>query len=212
MKIVSSEAENYISKFSSKDDVELFKIYQETVNNHPQQHMQSSWVQGQVLSFISELMKPKNILEIGTFTGYSAICLSKGLQSSGELHTIENREIDALTAQSNFSIFKNKNQIHLHLGNALEIIPKLNKKWDLVFIDADKTNYINYYNLVLPRLKKNGLIIADNVLFHGQVFEKVITGKNAIAINEFNEFVLNDIKTQQIILSIRDGLMFIKKK
>jgi predicted O-methyltransferase YrrM len=174
--------------------------------------MLSSWVQGKLLTFLSQLTKPKNILEIGTFTGFSALCLAKGLQADGELHTIELREEDANTALTNFSILGNKNQITLHLGNALEIIPTLNKQWDLVFIDADKTSYTQYYELVLPMLSDGGLIIADNVLFHGQVLDKEIKGKNAIAINDFNMHVAKDSRTEQIILSVRDGLMLIKKK
>jgi caffeoyl-CoA O-methyltransferase len=134
------------------------------------------------------------------------------LHKEGQLHTIELREEDAATAQLNFSISKNKNQILLHIGNALEIIANLPYTWDLVFIDADKTNYINYYNLVLPKLNNNGLIIADNVLFHGEVVQDEIKGKNAKAIHAFNEYVAQDERTEQIILSVRDGLMMIKKK
>ncbi len=212
MELINELVENYINKYSSDNDEGLKQIYEKTLREHPKKHMQSSWVQGKFLSFISELVKPKYILEIGTFTGFSAICLAKGLQKNGELHTIELRENDATTAQSNFSFSKNKNQILLHLGNALKIIPTLPFKWDLVFIDADKTSYINYYNMVLPMLNDNGLIIADNVLFHGEVVQQEIKGKNAKAIHSFNEFVSKDERTEQIILSIRDGLMLIKKK
>ncbi len=212
MDIVNPLAEAYISKLSSVDDKDLYNIYLQTIEQHPQQHLQSSWVQGQFLSFISQLIQPQFILEIGTFTGFSAMCLAKGLQATGELHTIELREQDANTAKTNFNLSPKQNQIHLHLGNAVEIIPTLQHQWDIVFIDADKTNYINYYELVLPMLKDGGLMIADNVLFHGQVLEKEIKGKNAIAINNFNENVAKDDRTEQIILSVRDGLMLIKKK
>ena len=212
MELINALVEKYVDQFSSIDDKELYSIYQNTLKQHPKNHMQSSWVQGNFLSFISSLMKPKYILEIGTFTGFSALCLAKGLAKDGELYTIELREDDAKKAQENFSISTHQNQILLQLGNALEIIPKLNKTWDLVFIDADKTSYIDYYNLVLPKLNSNGLIIADNVLFHGEVLQEKIKGKNAIAIHRFNEYVANDESTEQIILSIRDGLMLIKKK
>ena len=212
MELVNPLAEAYISKLSAVDDDKLFHIHQQTIAQHPHQHLQSSWVQGQFLAFISKLLQPQYILEIGTFTGFSAMCLAKGLQQNGELHTIELREEDANTALTNFSNSENEKQIHLHLGNALEIIPTLQHRWDLVFIDADKTNYINYYELVLPMLSDNGVIIADNVLFHGQVVEQEIKGKNAIAINKFNEYVANDFRTEQVILSVRDGLMLIKKK
>lgn len=212
MEIINALIEDYINQYSSVDDIDLKIIHDKTLHEHPKKHMQSSWVQGKFLSFISELKNPKYILEIGTFTGFSALCLAKGLQENGELHTIELREEDATTAQLNFSICKNKNQILLHLGNALEIIPTLKYKWDLVFIDADKTSYINYYNMVLPQLTDHGLIIADNVLFHGEVVHNEIKGKNAKAIHAFNEYVANDIRTEQIILTVRDGLMLIKKK
>jgi predicted O-methyltransferase YrrM len=212
MDLVNPLVEEYISKFSSIEDEKLLEIYNHILENHTHKHMLSSWVQGKFLTFISQLAKPQNILEIGTFTGFSALCLAKGLQTNGELHTIELREEDANTALTNFSILGNKNQITLHIGNALEIIPTLNKQWDLVFIDADKTSYIQYYELVLPMLSHRALIIADNVLFHGQVLDKEIKGKNAIAINDFNMHVANDSRTEQIILSVRDGLMLIKKK
>lgn len=212
MEIINALIEDYINQYSSVGDTDLKIIHDKTLNEHPKNHMQSSWVQGKFLSFISELKNPQYILEIGTFTGFSALCLAKGLQKNGELHTIELREEDATTAQLNFSICKNKNQILLHLGNALEIIPTLKYKWDLVFIDADKTSYIDYYNMVLPQLTDHGLIIADNVLFHGEVVHNEIKGKNAKAIHAFNEYVANDIRTEQIILTVRDGLMLIKKK
>ena len=182
MELINALVEKYVDQFSSIDDKELYSIYQNTLKQHPKNYMQSSWVQGNFLSFISSLIKPKYILEIGTFTGFSALCLAKGLAKDGELYTIELREEDAKKAQENFSISTHQNQILLQLGNALEIIPKLNKTWDLVFIDADKTSYIDYYNLVLPKLNSNGLIIADNVLFHGEVLQEKIKGKNAKAI------------------------------
>lgn len=212
MELVNPKVEEYVLQHTGKEDAILYELYLHTLQQHPQQHMQSSWVQGQVLSFFSYIAKPRYILEIGTFTGFSAICLAKGLQPDGELHTIELRENDAQTAQANFNKFKNSNQIHLHTGNALDIIPGLPYQWDLVFIDADKTGYIDYYELVLPMLNKGGLIIADNVLFHGQVMEEEVKGKNAIAIHNFNQHVANDDRTEQVILSVRDGLMLIKKK
>jgi predicted O-methyltransferase YrrM len=149
---------------------------------------------------------------VGTFTGFSALCLAKGLKAGGELHTIEIREEDARTAASFFNRSLNASQIKLHLGNAVEIIPALPHVWDLVFIDADKVNYIEYYELTLPRLQQGGWIIADNVLFHGQVLEETIKGKNAVAIHQFNQHVKNDDRVEQVLISLRDGLLFIKKK
>jgi caffeoyl-CoA O-methyltransferase len=173
--------------------------------------MISGYVQGKLLAFLSKMLTPKYILEIGTFTGYSALCLLKGITKDGEMHTIEIRQEDANTAAGNFKFAENNNLITLHVGNAKEIIPTLSYEWDLIFIDADKVSYIDYYELVLPRLSKKGIIIADNVLFHGQVLEQPIKGKNALAIDAFNKHVCNDSRVEQVMLSVRDGLLLIKK-
>lgn len=212
MELVHPLIEAYAEKFSSPDNALLAQIQSETKEKHPHAHMLSSEIQGKMLSFLSKMIQPQKILEIGSFTGYSALCLAEGLSNTGELHTIELRPEDAETAQSNFSKSTKNNQIHLHIGNAKDIIPTLSMEWDLVFIDADKTGYIDYYELVVPRLSKFGWIIADNVLFHGQVIETPITGKSAKAIQAFNEHVLADERTEQVLLTIRDGLLLIKKK
>lgn len=212
MRFIQPEAEAYAQRYTSPEDTLLEKIYDTTLSTHPRAHMISGKVQGKFLSFISELIRPKYILEIGTFTGYSAICLAEGLQNGGELHTIELRTEDAETARLNFALSKKNNQIHLHIGKALDIIPLLNFRWDLVFIDADKTGYSQYYSMLLPRLKESGIILADNVLFHGEVLEKPIRGKNAKAIDAFNKLVAEDETTEQVLLTIRDGLLMIKKK
>lgn len=188
------------------------KIYDDTNKSHPEAHMISSPVQGKFLEFISALFQPKYILEIGTFTGLSAVCLAKGLQPGGELHTIELREADANTAWKNISDAGMADKIHLHTGDAKTIIKEIPHTWDLVFIDADKTSYITYYEEVLQRLSGRGFILADNVLFHGQVLEEKISGKSAKAIAAFNDHVLKDERTEQVFLTIRDGLLLIKKK
>jgi caffeoyl-CoA O-methyltransferase len=212
MDFINEKAEKYAAEMSSDDDVLLRKIFDETMASHPQAHLMSSFLQGRFLSFISGLMQPKYVLEIGTFTGFSAMCLAEGLANDGELHTIEMRDEDAKKAKENFTFSKKNNQIHLHLGNAKEIIEKLDRVWDLVFIDADKTGYEAYYEALLPRLSDSGLIIADNVLFHGQVLEDKLPGKNAKAIDAFNRLVAADARTEQVLLTIRDGLLLIKKK
>ena len=212
MQWIEKVAEDYAEKFTTKLDSSLQKIYDETLATHEHAHMMSSDVQGKFLEFISELLQPKYILEIGTFTGFSAICLAKGLQKNGELHTIELREEDADKAWKNISFAGAAEKIHLHTGDAREIIKELNYKWDLVFIDADKTSYITYYEEAFQRLSDRGFILADNVLFHGQVLEEKIDGKSAKAIVEFNKHVLNDQRTEQVFLTVRDGLMLIKKK
>jgi predicted O-methyltransferase YrrM len=210
--IVNPLADQYAATFSSLEDEVLKQIHEETVLNHPHAHMLSGHVQGKFLEFLSNITQPTYVLEIGTFTGYSAICLAKGLQDGGELHTIEIREDDAATAKQNFCLHKLSDRIILHTGNALDIIPTLSHSWDLVFIDADKEGYINYYELVLPHLSEKGVIIADNVLFHGQVLEENIKGKNAKAIHAFNQHVQKDTRVEQVLLTLRDGLLLIKKK
>ena len=212
MLLVNELAEKYAEQFTSSQAELLENIHQQTIANHAHAHMLSSRLQGQLFSFISSFLNPKYILEIGTFTGYSALCLAEGLKKDGELHTIELREADAEVAINNFKISAYADKIFLHQGNAQDIIPSLSYTWDIVFIDADKTNYINYYEAVLPRLSDNGMIIADNVLFHGQVLEENISGKNALAIHAFNEHVANDSRTEQVMLTVRDGLMLIKKR
>ena len=173
--------------------------------------MLSGHVQGSFLTMLSDLLRPEKILEIGTFTGYSALCLAKGLIRGGTLHTIELREEDAAIARAYFEQSLYKSNIELHVGNAVKIIPTLHELWDIVFIDADKTGYIDYYELVLPSVKQNGIIIADNVLFHGQVLEHNVSGKNARAVQAFNEHIKNDRRVKQVLLTVRDGLMLIQK-
>lgn len=211
MEFIHPSAEKYAVAFSSKED-ELLQEINEQTQQHAHAHMLSGQVQGNFLTLLSNLIKPKYILEIGTFTGYSALCLATGLRSGGELHTIEIRNEDAFTASENFKKSKQANQLNLHIGNALDIIPDLPYQWDLVFIDADKVAYIDYYEMIVPKINTGGIIIADNVLFHGQVLEETLKGKNALAIHAFNEHVANDKRTEQVILTIRDGLSIIRKK
>jgi caffeoyl-CoA O-methyltransferase len=210
--IINSLAQSYSEKFSSGESELLHEISVHTNAHHPNANMLSGHVQGRFLSLISSLLKPMRILEIGTFVGYSALCLAEGLQPGGELHTLEVREEDAATARENFRKASALDKIILHIGDALDIIPTLNETWDLVFIDADKPNYSNYYKLVLSQVRKGGLIIADNVLFHGEVLEEKIKGKNPIAIHEFNEMIKKDDTVEKIMLTLRDGLFLIRKK
>ncbi|MBU3714961.1 MAG: O-methyltransferase, partial [Ferruginibacter sp.] len=174
-------------------------------------HMLSGHVQGQFLQMMSCMVNPSRILEIGTFTGFSALCLSKGLKKDGKLHTIEIRKEDASVAQGFFNKSSCQSQIFLHVGNARDIIPQIDETWDMVFIDADKVSYIEYYELTLPRVKSGGWIIADNVLFHGEVLNESIKGKNAVAISLFNSHIAADQRVEQVLLTIRDGLSLIRK-
>ena len=212
MDFIHTLANEYAQKYSNATPEYLKSIYEETLAKHPHAHLQSSWTQGGFLSLISKIVQPHFILEIGSFTGFSALCLAEGLVTNGELHTIELREEDAKKALLAFSASPKNHQINMHVGDAKEIIPTLSKNWDLVFIDADKTSYIDYYQLVLPALNDNGLIIVDNVLFHGEVLEDSIQGKSAKAIQAFNEYFLQDQKTEQVMITLRDGLTLIRKK
>jgi predicted O-methyltransferase YrrM len=144
--------------------------------------------------------------------GYSAVCLAKGLAPGGKLHSIDIDPSSGEKAASNFRKAGVQDKIILHLGNALDIIPTLPQPWDLVFIDADKAGYSEYYQMVLPKVRPGGLIIADNVLFHGEVLEKDIRGKNALAIQAFNEGVRKDPSVEKVLLTVRDGLLLIRKK
>jgi caffeoyl-CoA O-methyltransferase len=211
MDIVNPLAEKYAEQFTTAHDTLLQQVMIETYATHAQSHMLSGHVQGKFLQMVSRMIQPLKVLEIGTFTGFSALCLAAGLQKEGMLHTIELREEDAAVSQNNFNKSEYVKQIKLHIGNAKDIIPTLHEEWDLIFIDADKPSYIDYYELTLPTLKIGGFILADNVLFHGQVLEENITGKNAIAMHAFNEHVKNDYRTEQVMLSIRDGISLIRK-
>ena len=212
MDLINPRADQYAKNNTSALDAVLNEIEIYTLANHPHAQMLSGHVQGKVLEFFSKMIAPKRILEIGTFTGFSGLCLAKGLTNNGKLVTLELREDDAATAKTYFVKAGMEAKIELHVGNALEIIPKLNDNWDLVFIDADKVNYINYYELTLPSVKSGGWILADNVLFHGEVLEENIKGKNAKAIHAFNEHVKNDDRVEQTLLTVRDGLLLIQKK
>lgn len=212
MEMIAHSVENYAKKNTTLLDEVTGEMEAHTLANHPHAQMLSGHVQGKVLEMISRMIGPEKVLEIGTFTGFSALCLAKGLQPEGKLHTIELRVDDAQTAKEYFKKAGAENKIELHVGDALQIIPTLNETWDLVFIDADKVNYIAYYELTLPRIKKGGWILADNVLFHGEVLEENVKGKNAKAIQAFNEHVKNDDRVQQVMLTIRDGLLLIQKK
>jgi caffeoyl-CoA O-methyltransferase len=211
LNIIDPVIQAYSEKYSSEEG-ELLRDINVHTQSHPQANMLSGHVQGKFLEIISCLLQPERILEIGTFMGYSAICLARGLKPGGQLHTIEIREADARTAQEHFKQANLQDKIILHLGNALDIVPTLLQQWDLVFIDADKPGYLDYYRLVLPFVRSGGLIIADNVLFHGEVLGTEIKGKNAKAIQAFNEAVKQDESVEKVLLTIRDGLLFIRKK
>lgn len=212
MELVNPKAEEYAKQYTSVLDNVLQEIEDHTLANHPHAQMLSGHVQGKVLELFSRMIVPERILEIGTFTGFSALCLAKGLTDIGKLITLELREEDATTAKQYFTKAGMGEKIDLLIGDALQIIPTLQESWDLVFIDADKVNYINYYELTLPSVKSGGWILADNVFFHGEVLEEAVKGKNAKAIQNFNEHVKKDDRVERVMLTIRDGLFLIQKK
>jgi len=211
LELINPKAEAYAGNFSSPEDDLLHEINNWTLQNHSEYIMLSGHLQGRVLEMISCMIRPRRILEIGTFVGYSALCLAKGLTEDGILHTIDRNKKDIEKARAYFSRSPLAQKIILHTGNALDIIPSLNENWDLVFIDADKPAYIEYFNLVLPNLRKNGFILADNIFFHGGVLEGEVKGKNAKAIKAFNEFIKSRNDIEKVILTLRDGLYIIRK-
>ena len=212
MELINPLVQEYAEKFSSLEDALLKEVNDFTTANHPEYHMLSGHLQGKFLEMTSMMIRPRRILEIGTFTGYSALCLAKGLREDGLLHTIELREKDAATAKGFFDRSTYKEKIILHTGDAKKIVSTLEETFDLVFIDADKAGYIEYFNLIFPKLKKNGFIFADNVFFHGQAIETEPTGKNAKAIKAFNQFINERTDIEKMILTLRDGLYLIRKK
>lgn len=203
--------QSFSEKYTTSDSELLKEVNDYTLANHPENHMLSGQVQGRLLGMISCMIRPARILEIGTFTGYSALCLAEGLAEDGVLHTIEMREDDARLARSFFDRSASSERMIVHTGNALDIIPTLHETWDLVFIDADKPSYIEYFNLVFPRVRKNGFILADNIFFHGQVLQENIKGKSAKGIKAFNDFIRERDDIEKLVLSVRDGLYLIRK-
>ena len=211
MEIVNSLAQQYAEKYTSAEDELVKEVADYTKAHHQMPQMLSGHLQGKFLEMISCMIRPKRILEIGTFTGYSALCLAKGLAKDGVLHTIELRAEESKTAQQFFDRSSLKEKIILHTGDALQIIDELKETWDLVFIDADKVGYINYFNRVILKVRQNGFILADNVLFHGDVLTSPVSGKNAIAIQNFNDFINGRDDIEKLILPLRDGIYLIKK-
>lgn len=210
--MLSNDLNQYIQEFTSREDKVLSDLQRETHLKVLYPRMISGPVQGKFLEMVSAMVKPENILEVGTYTGYSAICFAKGLAEAGQLHTIElNPELCDFAAKY-FKKAGLSDKIVQHIGNALDIIPTVNKKWDLVFLDADKENYLNYYNLVFDNVKKGGFILADNVLWDGKVLNpEVNKDKETKGIIEFNNFIKNDDRVENLLLPLRDGIMILKK-
>ena len=211
MEIINPLIQSFAEEHTSPEDALIKEVGDFTLQQHKEAVMLSGHLQGKLLEMISCMIKPRRILEIGTFTGYSALCLAKGLTTDGQLHTIELRETDATRARTYFDRSAFASQIISYTGNALDIIPALEETWDLVFIDADKPAYIDYFNLVFPRLRKNGFILADNIFFHGQVLQENVKGKSAKGIKAFNDFIRERNDVEKLVLTVRDGLYLLRK-
>lgn len=207
MHFISEELENYTACHSEDEPALLAELNRETHQKILQPRMLSGHFQGRVLSMLSKLARPTNILEIGTYTGYATLCLAEGLAENGSLDTIDNNEELYDFQKKYFDRSAWKGNIRQHLGNALEILPNLNKKFDLVFIDADKENYIHYFEMVVPMMNKGGIILSDNVLWSGKVLEPVKPNdKSTKALLDYNKRLKEDARVETVLLPIRDGL------
>lgn len=213
MNFLDTLLERYTTEHTEPEPVFLQELNRETNLKVLMPRMLSGHYQGRLLSMLSKLIRPVCILEIGTYTGYSAICLAEGLQDRGVLHTIDiNAELETL-ARRYFKKAGLEDKIQYHIGNALTVIPGLDLQFDLVFIDADKENYERYYELVIEKVKPGGLIIADNVLWSGKVLNDLSNAdKDTRALQAFNNLVQQDERVENILLPVRDGLMLMRKK
>ena len=198
----------YAERFTSDESPVLRELREHCYANYSNSSMLSGFVQGRVLSMFSRMIRPKVVLEIGTYLGYSALCFAEGLADGGKVITLDVNEETNNVARSFVERTEYKDSIEFHLGNAVEIIPTLPETFDLVFIDADKPNYSNYYDLVFDKVRPGGFIIADNVLWSGKVLDEE-KDENTKALHEFNQMVLADTRVSNVLLPIRDGLMVV---
>jgi predicted O-methyltransferase YrrM len=200
----------YAESFTSGESEVLRELREHCYAHYKDSAMLSGFYQGRVLSMISNMIRPRAVLEIGTYLGYSALCFAEGLADGGKVISIDVNEETNAMARSYIDKTEFAQRIVLRLGEATRIIPELNETIDLVFIDADKTNYSNYYNLVFEKLRHGGFIVADNVLWSGRVLEKE-KDEDTRALHEFNQMVMADDRVENVLLPIRDGLMVVRK-
>ena len=211
MEFIDPLLDKYVCEHTANESDLLKKINRETHLEVLQPRMLSGHFQGRVLSMFSKMIRPERILEIGTYTGYSALCLAEGLTPNGKLVTIDINEELAARVRGYFAESSYAKQIDYLIGDAMELIPALNEKWDIVFIDADKHNYINYYHLVFSMVKVGGYIIADNVLWSGKVIDLSQQDKDTSLLREYNQLVHQDDRVEEVLFPIRDGLMIARK-
>ena len=213
MEFISKDLSDYCENYTSPESAVLAELNRETHLKVVSPRMLSGHLQGRFLSFISKLHQPKLIVEIGTYTGYSALCLAEGLHKDGKLISIDVNEETSALAQTYVSKSGLAKHIQLVIADAKEYIPTIKTPIDIVFIDADKTNYLNYYHLIIDKLISGGIIIADNVLWSGKItMPETVMDKETLALHQFNQFVQKDERVENILLPIRDGLMVIRKK
>jgi caffeoyl-CoA O-methyltransferase len=209
---MNRKLEQYLLDHTTPEDPVLEELFRQTHLRFVNPNMATGHLQGKFLEFISHMIRPENILEIGTFTGYSAICLAKGLKPAGKLITIEiNDELNSFS-HSYFCQAGVESKITQITGNALDVIPGLDVMFDLVFIDGDKREYTEYFLLIIDKVRSGGFIIADNVLWGGKVLENEIADQQARGVIDFNEMILKEKGIEIVMLPIRDGLMMIRKK
>lgn len=207
MHFLSEDLEDYVAAHSQEEPELLAQLNKETYQKVLLPRMLSGHFQGRVLSMLSKLIRPASILEIGTYTGYATLCLCEGMQENGIVHTIDIKEELVDFQRKYFDKSPWGSQIVQHLGEAVDIIPTLETKFDLVFIDADKENYLNYYELIVPKMNKGGIILSDNVLWSGKVVEPLKEGDLSTKILlEYNQRLNNDPRVETVLLPIRDGL------
>jgi predicted O-methyltransferase YrrM len=213
MEFISKDIQEYADLYSQKEPTLLRELNRETWQKVLIPRMLSGAYQGRLLSMLSKLTKPKQILEIGTYTGYSALCLAEGLVANGQLHTIDHNEELAYIQQKYFNKSAYKNQIKTYLGEALDIIENFKIKFDLVFIDADKVNYPNYFKAIVPKMNSGGLILSDNVLWSGKVLQQAdAKDKDTQALQDYNKLINDDPRVESVLLPIRDGLTLTRVK
>ncbi|MBI9033750.1 MAG: class I SAM-dependent methyltransferase [Bacteroidales bacterium] len=210
--MIDVELERYAENHTSEEENLLYQLNRETHLKVLLPRMLSGKVQGKFLKFVSQMIQPKRILEIGTYTGYSALCLAMGLREDGELVTIDKNAELEIIASKYFQKSENRDKIRFISGDAMQVIPQLEGDFDLIFLDADKSNYLNYYKLLIDRVPKGGYILADNVLWSGKVVQELDPKDvDTKAILEFNQYVQDDPGVENVLLPFRDGLLLIKK-
>ena len=213
MNFVAEEIQNYAEKYTSSETEVLERLREKTFGERADKSMLSGFYQGRLLSMFSKIIQPRRILEIGTYTGYSALCLAEGLTEDGKIITLDVQPETNAVAKEFWAQSESVGKIESHLADALEIIPTLDETFDLVFIDADKPNYANYYDLIFPKLRVGGIVIADNVLWSGQVLDtETNNDESTIALHKFNEKIQADERISNILLAVRDGLMIVRKE